>query len=148
MLKQTKEDAMNYFLSILFFCFMTLPLFATNVTITFTNIRVASGTIVIGVYDNSADFPKDGEQMNKITVPVDGKSIKTTLTLPPGEYAFAVCHDEDGDGTCNQNLLGIPTEGFAFSNNVKPKLRAPNFDDVKIKVQNQNLNLSLKLIYF
>ena len=36
--------------------------------------------------------------------------------LPPGEYAVAAFHDADGDGKLAQNIVGMPTEGFGFSN--------------------------------
>ena len=29
-------------------------------------------------------------------------------------------------------FIGIPKEGYCFSNNVKPKLKAPSFEDTKV----------------
>lgn len=139
---------MKYLLSILILSTITFSAFATSVSVTITNLRTSKGTLIIGIYNQASDFPIEGSQWKKVYVPVDGKEVNTTINLPEGEYAFAVCHDEDGDGTCNQNFLGIPTEGFAFTNNFRPKLKAPKFDDVKINVGSKDLNLSLKLIYF
>ncbi len=100
------------------------------------------------MYDSPIFFQKDEGQVMKITIPVNSKTVTTTLDLPPGEYAFAICHDEDGDGTCNQNMLGIPKEVFAFSRNYKPKFKAPKFDNIKFVVGDKDMNLKIKLIYF
>lgn len=139
---------MKYLLTTLLLSVTTLPIFSANVTITFNNLRTPAGILIVGIYNKPEGFPKEGSQWKKVFIPINKKQVTKTFDLPEGEYAFAVCHDEDGDGTCNQNFLGIPTEGFAFSNNYRPKLRAPSFDDVKIKVGKQDLNLSIKLIYF
>lgn len=139
---------MKHLISVLLFLSVTFSSLATNVTVTFTHLRKPTGSIIIGVYDSPKNFPKDEGQLIKTTIPVNSKSVTTTLNLAPGEYAFAICHDEDGDGTCNQNFLGIPKEGFAFSNNFKPRLRAPKFDDVKIVVGEEDMEIEIKLLYF
>jgi uncharacterized protein (DUF2141 family) len=36
--------------------------------------------------------------------------------LRPGKYAVRYFHDENGNGTLDTNNLGIPTEGYGFSN--------------------------------
>ncbi len=139
---------MKQLISFLLFILVTVSSYATNVTVTFTHLRKPTGNIIIGVYDSPKYFPKDKGQVMKVTVPVNSNTVTTTLDLPPGEYAFAICHDEDGDGTCNQNVLGIPKEGFAFSRNYRPKFRAPKFDNIKFVVADKDLHLEIKLIYF
>lgn len=37
--------------------------------------------------------------------------------LAPGEYAVMVMHDLDGNGRFDRNALGIPSDGYGFSNN-------------------------------
>lgn len=138
---------MKYFLSVVLLSAVTLSLSAVNVTVTFTNLRTSDGVLIIGIFNDALDFPKEGSQWKKICVPVSRNEVTTSFVLPPGEYALAVCHDEDNDGTCNQNFFGIPTEGFAFSNNFRPKLTVPKFDDVKFTVV-QDTNLNIKLLYF
>jgi uncharacterized protein (DUF2141 family) len=51
--------------------------------------------------------------------------------LPYGEFAFAVYHDENNSGEIDKNLIGIPKERYAFSNNIKPTFKAPSFEDCK-----------------
>lgn len=139
---------MKYLFSIFILSAITVSSFASNVSLTVTNLRSSNGMLIIGIYNKASDFPKEGSQWKRISVPVNDKTVTTTINLPEGEYAFAICHDEDGNKTCNQNFLGIPTEGFAFTNNFRPKVKAPSFKDAKINVGSDKLNMSLKIIYF
>ncbi|MBU3937857.1 MAG: DUF2141 domain-containing protein [Proteobacteria bacterium] len=47
--------------------------------------------------------------------------------IVPGRYAFAVIHDESMNGKLDTNSLGVPTEGYGFSNDAKTWLGAPSF---------------------
>jgi len=40
--------------------------------------------------------------------------------IPPGTYALVVIHDENMNGKLDTNWVGIPKEGYGFSNDVKP----------------------------
>ncbi|UUZ49269.1 DUF2141 domain-containing protein [Massilia sp. B-10] len=51
--------------------------------------------------------------------------------LPEGEYAFAVYHDANANGQMDKNLLGIPTEDYAFNNNAVGKMGPPKFEAAK-----------------
>jgi uncharacterized protein (DUF2141 family) len=39
------------------------------------------------------------------------------LDLPAGTYAISIFHDAKDDGVLNTNVLGMPREGYGFSNN-------------------------------
>jgi len=67
--------------------------------------------------------------------------------VPAGEYAIALYHDENNNGKCDRNFFGIPKEGFAFSNNVKPFLSAPSFKSCKFSVP-QRKKISITLLHF
>ena len=49
--------------------------------------------------------------------------------LPAGKFAVAVFHDENGNDTLDTNLLGIPKEGYAFSENARGFAGPPSFVD-------------------
>ena len=54
--------------------------------------------------------------------------------LEPGDYAVAAFHDADADGQLNTNLLGLPTEGFGFSNGAVGFMGPPSFDKAAVTV--------------
>lgn len=83
-----------------------------------------------------------------ITVPADAESVKIPINnIQPGEYAFAVLHDVNANGKCDNSLLGMPKEPFGFSNNVKPRFKVPSFDQVKVNVTD-GMVVKIKLIRF
>ena len=119
-----------------------------NVTITVTGIKEAKGNILISVFDSADNFPKPGKEIKKISIPATAEAVTAGIDdLEAGEYAFAVLHDKNANGKCDQNLLGVPREGIGFSTNFKPKTKAPSFNAVKVTLKD-SLNMSIKLLYF
>lgn len=103
-----------------------------DLTIVITNLKKSYGIIRIGIYDKKENFPKIGKEYKKLSVKVSSKEFNYTIKdLPAGNYAVALYHDANSDGTCNANLIGVPTESYGFSNNIKPFLSAPSFQDTK-----------------
>ena len=54
--------------------------------------------------------------------------------LPAGDYAFAVFHDANSNGKLDKNMLGMPTEDYAFSNNALGKMGPPSFEQARISL--------------
>jgi len=132
-------------------CFVFCGQFAYSQTydlsISIYNLENNKGEIQIGIYNKKENFPKDDKQYKVIFIKAENFSgVYTVKDLPKGEYAIAIMHDENSDRICNLNFMGIPKEGYGFSNNIKPLLSAPSFNDCKINL-NRNLSISIKLIY-
>jgi uncharacterized protein (DUF2141 family) len=45
--------------------------------------------------------------------------------LEPGKYSFKYFHDENSNEKLDTKLIGMPKEGFGFSNNAKGKFGPP-----------------------
>jgi uncharacterized protein (DUF2141 family) len=97
----------------------------------------------------TAAFP---EQDKKAFKRAEALSIKETKTevdfkgIPPGRYALVCYHDESNNGKFDRNLIGMPKEGYSFSNNVKPKLSAPNFDQCAFDYRGGDQSISTTMI--
>lgn len=116
-------------------------------TVEALGISPTHGKLEIALYNKSSDFPKKYFEFKKTIQVVSSGKVKYIFSdLPPGDYAVAVFHDENSDGECNTNFLGIPTEGYGFSNNVVPLFSAPSFGECKINLD-KNKTVSIKLIY-
>lgn len=122
--------------------FFALTLFApetgntTELIIDVQGITETTGSLLIGIYDQSDLFPKDGKAMRELVVPVDAKQVRFTVgDLAEGTYAVALCHDVNNDGEFNTNFVGMPLEPYGFSNNVKPTLRAPSFESASFELE-------------
>jgi uncharacterized protein (DUF2141 family) len=106
-----------------------------KVTVVVSALASTSSVVKLNFYNNPDKFLKDGQMAIRMVVRPDGKN---TLTIPvdlaPGEWAVAVSQDLNNNDKLDKNFLGIPTEPFAFSNNVKPRLSAPSFQECKFTV--------------
>lgn len=115
-------------------------------TVEVTGIASDKGHVYLGLYDQKKGFLKEAAAFAKGKVKATGTKISYTFrNLPVGEYAVAVYQDVNGNGKCDRNLIGYPTEGFGFSKNYRPKLSAPSFDDIKIAVR-ESTKASIALI--
>lgn len=118
-----------------------------DITITIPDLKNNNGEIFIGLFNNAATFPDDDGQYKTYRTRISSLPFTYTLTaLPAGTYAVALYHDENADKKCNRNFFGIPTEGYAFSQNVKPVFTAPKFSECKVLL-NTNVHLYLHMIY-
>ena len=105
-----------------------------KLTVIVDHIEKIRGKLEISLYNNAKTFPKDNVEYMTRSVPVRSDTVKCVFYVPPGIYAIALYHDANNNNKCDENLLGIPEEGFGFSNNVKPFMRAPSFDACKFQV--------------
>ena len=126
----------SLFLLLSLFAFQLSHTQTVNLTVTITNIESISGTINIGLYNNADVFPEKEKEYKLVILDVEPSEVTYIFKdLPQGEYAIALYHDENRDDECNRNFFGIPKEGYGFSNNVKPVLSAPSFEDTKFKLE-------------
>jgi len=75
---------------------------------------------------------------------------KDTVTLrftdlKPGQYAVSVMHDENENGQLDSNIVGIPKEGYGFSNNPRV-MRKPTFDEAKFELGASDLTIKIDLL--
>ena len=118
-----------------------------DLKIVVTNIKVQKGMVEIGVFNNAKSFLKKGEAYKSYIKAVTNDSVVFMLKdLPKGDYAVSIFHDVNSDKKCNLNFVGIPLEPYGFSNNVKPKLSKPSFNDCKL-VLSANTATTIKLLH-
>lgn len=91
------------------------------------------------------------EQTDKALVhggfPITQGEATETFQIPPGRYAVAAIHDENGNHKLDRNFLGIPKEGFGFANNPKVALSAPSFNAAATQVSCPLTRIEIHLIY-
>jgi uncharacterized protein (DUF2141 family) len=117
----------------------------TNLRVDIQNVRVVKGTVYIALFTPGKDFP-EGKPLEGKKVYVGAKSLHTTFSVEPGDYAIAVYHDENDNGKMDTRMFGIPKEPYGFSNNFKPVMSAPKFSDCQFSVGDSGKTISIKLI--
>lgn len=127
--------------------FFVSPSNDTNtLTIHVTNIENIEGTLEIAIFNSNERFLEEGQALKTISVKVKANSHTVAFKdLPKGSYAVSMYHDENADGECNRNFMGIPKEPYGFSNNFHPKFSAPTFKDCEFYLDsNKTLKIELR----
>jgi uncharacterized protein (DUF2141 family) len=104
------------------------------------------GTVRIGLYNSAAAFADEANPNHAQIVPV-GKNTTQIIKfegLQEGKYLVAAYQDVNGNKKIDKNILGIPTEAYAFSNDVFPKWKSPSFDEAAIKLEKPVEAIKLK----
>lgn len=112
----------------------------SNLSIKVTGLKNLKGNLLFGLYNNGSKFPdKKYAIQGSIQKVISTSQIYTFENLKPGNYAIAVIHDEDKDGDLSKSLIGIPKEGFGFSNNEIGMFGPPSFDKAAVAVKKDTL---------
>jgi uncharacterized protein (DUF2141 family) len=121
-----------------------------SVTVRVTNLRSPEGQICFSLFAGPEGFPGEGEQaLAKGVIPADAPALAYTFhSLKPGQYAVALFHDENGNGTLDKGFLGIPQEGFGFSSNPLILMGAPSFRAAAIALHRPQNEIQICLKYF
>jgi len=120
------------------------------ITVTVDGLRNANGQVTTTVYpDNPDRFLVKNGSLYVVRTPTVAGATKFCVFVPQtGVYALAVYHDEDMSGTINRSgVLGIPTEGYGFSNNPPTLASLPTFRSVRIAIPRTNLATTIHLKY-
>ncbi|TKG97424.1 DUF2141 domain-containing protein [Puteibacter caeruleilacunae] len=64
---------------------------------------------------------------------VNNTCLITITDLPAGTYVFKYFHDENNNEEIDSNWIGIPKEGFGFSNNAKGTFGPPKQEKMIFK---------------
>ncbi|MBP7529137.1 MAG: DUF2141 domain-containing protein [Syntrophorhabdaceae bacterium] len=114
------------------------------------NIRNSTGTVACALFESSVGFPAEylGSATNIMVIKIRRARARCDFEdIEPGTYALAVVHDENMNGKLDTNWLGIPTEGYGFSNDVTALLGAPSFSAASFLYNGENLDLTISLRY-
>jgi len=101
------------------------------------------------LFNDPPAFPEHGEKAFRNA---EAPSIKNAYAeidfagIPAGKYALVCYHDENSNGKFDESLLGMPEEGYCFSNNVKPTLSAPDFNECAFEYKGGDQSISMAML--
>lgn len=122
------------------------PAGTSKLIVEVNNIKNLSGKpVIVGVFDKNG-FPTVGKAKYEKSIKANSNKILFEFEIPDGDYAIAVSHDLNANGKLDMNFLGIPKEPYGFSNNYKPSLSAPKFEDCRFTLSGSEKKLTISLI--
>jgi len=114
-----------------------------------TELRNDDGHVALALFDSAETFPNQKKALIGKVAQIRGGRAKVVLTgLKPGTYAVAVLHDENKNDKMDFNFLGMPLEGFGFSNDAKVVLGPPSFKAAAFRLVGEKSKLKIRTRYF
>ena len=114
------------------------------------NLKNSDGNILVSVYKDAKSFD-DGVPWKNKTIPKEGNMnngiFEAQFILPPGVYGLVFVDDEDSDGEMTNRLIGIPKEGFGFSNYYLSGFKKPKFSDFSFNLTENTEPIKIRMRY-
>ncbi len=125
------------------------PASSTWINVAAEGLRNGNRLIAVTLYaDDARKFLARHGSLYTGRVAARAGTTEACIFVPrPGVYAIAVYHDEDASRKLNRSGLGMPTEGFGFSNNPGMLFGIPAFRSVRINVPHPNVSTRIRLRY-
>lgn len=121
---------------------------AAELRVDVTGLRSGGGEVHMAVYATPAAFPRSDAILAEAIVRAKAAGVHWVFSdLKPGTYALAVYHDENENREFDRGFLGIPLEGFGFSNDSFIGFGAPDFADAAVTVPGKGTRITIHMIY-
>jgi uncharacterized protein (DUF2141 family) len=113
-----------------------------NLTVAISGLKNNTGLVKVGLYNSDGTFLNATYKSITSVIKNNGATV-TFVGIPKGDYGISAYQDENSNGKLDKNMLGIPSEDFACSNNAKGFMGPPKYEDAKFSI-NKNLKINLK----
>ena len=116
---------------------------AAELKINVSSISSEQGHLLVALFSGEDSY-NSGESKWSSRVKVTGDKEEVIFSdLPEGEYAVKMYHDENDNMALDTNILGIPSEGYGFSNN-GGRFGQPEYKKASFKVK-ENTSIDIRL---
>lgn len=122
---------------------------ATWINVVLEGMRSGRGLAAVTLYaDNSRKFLVKHGSLYVGRSPATAGTTRTCIFLPgPGVYALAIYHDENGNQSFDRNAIGLPAEGYGFSNNPATLAGLPSFRSVRLAIPRSGMTTRIQMKY-
>lgn len=118
---------------------------ADGLHITVSDIRNANGHVLISVNPSNEAWEGTAKPVAVARLAAAEGTIEHVFPdLAPGDYAVQVMHDENDNGDLDSNFIGIPVEGYGFSQNPSVMRRA-TFDEARFALPAEGAAITIRL---
>lgn len=109
------------------------------------DVSVQKGRLMMAVFDSADAWNGKAKAIAQQALTASAASVEFSFPdLPSGTYAISVMHDENGNGSLDSNFLGMPVEGYGFSNDPRV-MRKATFEEAAFAVGAEGARIELHL---
>ncbi len=123
-----------------------ITIWGQSLTVIVGNVKSSKGYVRVAVYGSKDAFMKQHVAIGEVRA-VEGQVTVTINSLKDGEYALSIMHDSNNNEKLDTNIIGLPKEGFAFSNDAMGTVGPPSFKEASFRVQGATAH-AVKLRYY
>jgi uncharacterized protein (DUF2141 family) len=112
-------------------------------------LRNDTGQVGCSLFASPDGFPRDGDKVVRhVWAPIHARKALCRFDgMPNGRYAAVVFHDENSNGEFDENAVGMPLEGYGFSNNAAALFSPPDFKSASFDYSGRNLYQVVNIRY-
>jgi len=120
-------------LKLILLTFSLIPAFAAMsqcaLHVEITNLKSDKGVIMLELRNNTDSL------ISNFSLPITDLKSKLDITnLQTGNYLINYYHDANQNHKMDKNIVGMPTEGYGFSNNPDAKFGPPSYEKLLFPV--------------
>lgn len=120
-----------------------------TLSIKVSDLRNDKGQLAVALFNSEEGFPKQEHAFaGKLARIENGRAVVRFDGLEPGIYAAAVLHDENSNSKMDFNFVGIPLEGYGFSNDASAAFGPPSFEAAAFRLKARRSALPIRARYF
>lgn len=127
---------LNYFVLVVFISMLTIASQSVaqnkndlTLEVKVTKLKQDSGMVMLSL------ISEDKKTVRNLNIPANSETVITKIEgLKAGKYAIRMFHDENNNSVMDNNKMGIPKEGYGFSNNPFSQFGPPSDEKLLFEV--------------
>ena len=121
--------------------------FAVDLEVTVKALRNDKGQLRMAIFNDPGEFPR-GNEIRSLDIQAKLGDVTALFSgIKPGTYALAIHHDENLNNEMDTNFVGMPNEGYGFSNDARVFLAPPTFEAASFVIDEKLEKISLYIVY-
>jgi uncharacterized protein (DUF2141 family) len=117
---------------------------ASDIEFEITGINSNNGKIYVQLFKGEENYKQGNANLSTIVKAAKGTTKVIFSDIKPDQYAVRFFHDENDNGEMETNFIGIPVEGYGFSNNAKPSFGPVSYHEINFIVSKSDTTVKNK----
>ncbi len=114
-----------------------------DLTISVNDIKTADGQLMLSLGGSEQQLADANSAIASLILTPNTAGVSFTLhNVPAGTYGIQLFHDENGNGELDANMIGIPKEPWAFSNNAAGRFGPPKWQNIRFEISAEDTSVT------
>ena len=121
--------------------------FSADLEVTIKALRNDKGQLRMAIFNDPEEFPR-GNEIHSLDIQAKSGDVTALFRgIKLGTYALAIHHDENFNNKMDTNFVGMPNEGYGFSNDARVFISPPTFEAASFVIDKKLKKISLYVVY-